>query len=174
MSLFNERSFQFDVHGVKASLRSPLMLPKIAVVDPELTYGLPPEITAYTGLDALTQLIELTKPSPAPLTIVLAKGVTVSGALAAAASQAVSNKEVVLIPDRIANRLDLYKTATTDVNGRFTIQGVAPGDYKAFAWQGIERFQYFDSEFMKQFADRGSAVRVSDAAPATVSVKIIP
>jgi alcohol dehydrogenase class IV len=45
-------------HGLKASLRSPLMLPKIAVVDPELTYGLPPAITAYTGLDALTQLIE--------------------------------------------------------------------------------------------------------------------
>ena len=45
-------------HGVKASLRSPLMLPLVAVVDPELTYGLPPEITAYTGLDALTQVIE--------------------------------------------------------------------------------------------------------------------
>jgi alcohol dehydrogenase class IV len=34
------------------------MLPAFAVVDPELTYELPPEITAYTGLDALTQLIE--------------------------------------------------------------------------------------------------------------------
>ncbi len=45
-------------HGVKASLRSPWMLPRVALVDPELTYGLPPEITAYTGLDALTQLIE--------------------------------------------------------------------------------------------------------------------
>jgi alcohol dehydrogenase class IV len=45
-------------HGVKASLRSPLMLPRVAVVDPELTYELPPEVTASTGLDALTQLIE--------------------------------------------------------------------------------------------------------------------
>jgi alcohol dehydrogenase class IV len=45
-------------HGVKASLRSPLILPRVAVVDPELTYGLSPAITAYTGLDALTQLIE--------------------------------------------------------------------------------------------------------------------
>jgi alcohol dehydrogenase class IV len=45
-------------HGVKASLRSPLMVPRVAVVDPELTYGLPPEVTAFTGLDALTQLIE--------------------------------------------------------------------------------------------------------------------
>jgi alcohol dehydrogenase class IV len=45
-------------HRVKASLRSPFLLPKIALVDPELTYALPPAITASTGLDALTQLIE--------------------------------------------------------------------------------------------------------------------
>ncbi len=45
-------------HRVKASLRSPLMLPRLAVVDPELTFDLPPAITASTGLDALTQLIE--------------------------------------------------------------------------------------------------------------------
>jgi alcohol dehydrogenase class IV len=43
---------------VKASLRSPSMLPRLAVVDPELTYELPRAITASTGLDALTQLIE--------------------------------------------------------------------------------------------------------------------
>lgn len=45
-------------HQVKVSLRSPLMLPRLAVVDPELTLGLPPALTASTGLDALTQLIE--------------------------------------------------------------------------------------------------------------------
>jgi len=45
-------------HHVKVSLRSPLMFPHLAVVDPELTHSLPPELTASTGLDALTQLIE--------------------------------------------------------------------------------------------------------------------
>ena len=45
-------------HGVKVSLRSALILPRLALVDPELTYDLPPAITASTGLDALTQLIE--------------------------------------------------------------------------------------------------------------------
>ena len=45
-------------HRVKVSLRSPLMLPRVAIIDPELTYSLPPAITASTGLDALTQLIE--------------------------------------------------------------------------------------------------------------------
>lgn len=43
---------------VKVSLRSPGLLPRLAIVDPELAYSLPPEITASSGLDALTQLIE--------------------------------------------------------------------------------------------------------------------
>lgn len=45
-------------HRVKVSIRNPMMLPRLAVIDPDLTLGLPPEITATTGLDALTQLIE--------------------------------------------------------------------------------------------------------------------
>lgn len=43
---------------VKVSLRSPLMLPQVALIDPELTYSMPPAVTASTGLDALTQCME--------------------------------------------------------------------------------------------------------------------
>jgi alcohol dehydrogenase class IV len=59
---------------VKVSLRSARMLPRIALVDPELTYGLPPEITASTGMDALTQLIEpLVCNRPTPIVDALAR-----------------------------------------------------------------------------------------------------
>ena len=55
-------------HRVKASLRSPFLLPRVALVDPELTYSLPPGATASTGMDALTQLIEpFTSNAPNPL-----------------------------------------------------------------------------------------------------------
>jgi alcohol dehydrogenase class IV len=43
---------------VKVSLRDPSLLPRVAVVDPELTLSMPPRVTAFTGMDALTQLIE--------------------------------------------------------------------------------------------------------------------
>lgn len=45
-------------HGVKVSLRHISMLPKVALVDPDLMLSLPAAATAATGLDALTQLIE--------------------------------------------------------------------------------------------------------------------
>ena len=45
-------------HRVKVSMRSPFMLPRLAVVDPQMTYSMPPALTASTGLDALTQLLE--------------------------------------------------------------------------------------------------------------------
>jgi alcohol dehydrogenase class IV len=45
-------------HRVKVSMRSPMMLPRLALVDPELTYSMPPEVTASTGLDAFTQVME--------------------------------------------------------------------------------------------------------------------
>ena len=45
-------------HGVKASLRSTLMIPRVALVDPQLTVSCPPRVTAASGLDALTQCLE--------------------------------------------------------------------------------------------------------------------
>ena len=54
---------------VKVSMRSPLMLPRVALVDPQLTLSLPPDVTVSTGLDALTQLIEpFVSNQPNPLT----------------------------------------------------------------------------------------------------------
>jgi alcohol dehydrogenase class IV len=43
---------------VKVSMRSPLMLPSMALIDPTLTYSLPRDVTTSTGLDALTQCLE--------------------------------------------------------------------------------------------------------------------
>jgi len=61
-------------HRLKASLRSPLMIPRIALVDPQLTASCPPPVTAASGLDALTQCLEpFVSVRATPLTDALAR-----------------------------------------------------------------------------------------------------
>jgi alcohol dehydrogenase class IV len=61
-------------HRLKASLRSPLMIPRVALIDPQLTVSCPPTVTAASGLDALTQCLEpLVSPRATPLTDGLAR-----------------------------------------------------------------------------------------------------
>src|SRR5208283_3265001 len=56
-------------HRLKASLRSTGMIPRVALVDPQLTVSCPPPVTAASGLDALTQCLEpLVSPRASPLT----------------------------------------------------------------------------------------------------------
>jgi alcohol dehydrogenase class IV len=45
-------------HRMKISMRSPLMIPRVALVDPDLTMSAPPSVTGSTGMDALTQVLE--------------------------------------------------------------------------------------------------------------------
>lgn len=47
-----------EAQGVKRSMRSPFLLAKAVIVDPQLTFSLPLETTGASGLDALTQLVE--------------------------------------------------------------------------------------------------------------------
>ncbi|MGA9594681.1 MAG: iron-containing alcohol dehydrogenase [Acidimicrobiia bacterium] len=47
-----------EKHAVKVSMRSPFMVPTIALVDPDLTQSMPRSVTVSSGLDALTHLLE--------------------------------------------------------------------------------------------------------------------
>ena len=68
-------------YRVKVSMRSPMMIPRIAIVDPELTYTMPPDVTASTGMDALTQVIEAyVSNSTNPMTDVISREGIIRGA----------------------------------------------------------------------------------------------
>jgi len=57
----------------KASIRSELLLPRVALIDPQLGVGVPAQVTAASGMDALCQCIEAYTSSGAnPMTDALA------------------------------------------------------------------------------------------------------
>jgi hypothetical protein len=54
------------------------------------------------------------------------------------------------------------------------MNGIAPGDYKLFAWEDIEPFSYFDADVLKQFEDNGKPIHVVETTKETHEIKVIP
>ena len=88
--------------------------------------------------------------------------------------QPVAGIQTVLIADRYRDQLDAYRTTVADSSGHFTFRGIAPGEYKIFAWEGIDDFAYFDPDFLRAFEQQGRPVSISEFSRETADVKLIP
>ena len=89
-------------------------------------------------------------------------GGKVAGAVSNAAGEPVPQAHVVLIPNRTGVlRPDLYKLDSSDIDGQFSIAGVAPGNYQIYAWEEIEQGAHFDPEFMSRFEGLGTPIQVT-------------
>jgi len=73
-----------------------------------------------------------------------------------------SSSTIVLIPQvRPLLRPDLYKVAEAGKDGTFTIGGIAPGGYRAYAWDVASGNEFFDAHFMTPFESLGTEVNVA-------------
>jgi len=127
------------------------------------------------GADVLNTALRISGSAAGTLEIVA--GVTnaqISGIVSDRRAQPVAVAQVVLIPDRARDRIDLYKTATADDRGRFSFPGIPPGDYKVFSWEFAEPFSWFDPELLAQSETKGTAVHVTDTSSEMIEVKLIP
>ena len=98
----------------------------------------------------------------------------VAGTVFDGSGQATWLARVVLIPKRTGVlRPDLYKVDTPDVNGQFSITGVAPGDYYIYAWDKVEPGAHFDPEFMSRFEGLGTPIQVTAGAVTNVKLNRI-
>lgn len=89
--------------------------------------------------------------------------------------QPFSGATVVLAPEpKRRERRELFKTTTTDQYGRFTLRGIAPGEYKLFAWEEIEPGAHQDAEFLRPYEDKGYTVKVEEGSRLGVELKLIP
>jgi len=107
--------------------------------------------------------------------VVEPNGVTVQGIVLNADGKPAANTTVVLVPPRPRRQNALlYKNATTSETGTFTLRGVAPGSYTAFAWESVPPTAWQNAEFLAKYEERGRPITVSAGAVAEVQLNVIP
>jgi hypothetical protein len=129
----------------------------------------------FGGTEALNTPINISPGAAETLEVVLSPRVSqVDGTVTDDKGQPVPGVQAVLIPDAHRDRFELFRTVTTGQDGRFTVRGIPPGDYKVFAWESIESFGYFDPELLKRDEAKGQRIKIQDSGNANVTVKLIP
>jgi hypothetical protein len=130
----------------------------------------------YGNVDVLREGLRLESHNPDQrLQIVLANGGKLEGVVINERNEAMPNVKVALVPD-FSNRSrdDLYRVAITDASGKFKMQGIPAGDYRAFAWEEIIDGAWEDADVMRDVEARGKMVRITEAEqPASVEIVAI-
>jgi hypothetical protein len=127
------------------------------------------------NLDVLTQGLSIHSGGD-PLAILLsASAAQVDGTVNDASDQPAAGVTVVAVPN--GKRRDypfFYKVATTDDTGHFALTGLAPGEYKLFAWEDVEAGAWQDPNFLQPFENSARALSVGETGHETVQLKSIP
>jgi hypothetical protein len=129
----------------------------------------------WAGRDILAGGLVISGPGKVSLDVVAAPdGGKCDGVVLDKDDKPVGGATVVLIPEaRYRSRGDRYYEAETDQNGRFELDGVAPGEYKAFAWDDVEPGIWRDADFVKAVEAKGEKVTLKSAGHESTRLRVI-
>jgi Carboxypeptidase regulatory-like domain len=170
----------FSVLGVvpgdyRVEVQPILTVPSTALMPPGLENAYVKSIR-LGNRDILNEGLHLESRPDASLQIVIAmNGGTLDGRALDDNGKPVPNARVVLVPvTSRRQRGDLYKSVSTGDSGNFQLSGIAPGDYKLFAWERVEEGAWQDANFLSLYEDRGKAIRIGEGGRVTAEARVIP
>jgi 5-hydroxyisourate hydrolase-like protein (transthyretin family) len=107
--------------------------------------------------------------------VMSSKSARVEGSVSDDQSKPLSGVQVVLVPDSSRRSIiRLFKTAATDQQGRFTLRGIAPGEYKLLVFDDLEFGAQYDPEFLKQHEEKGKSLSLRESSQESVTMKLTP
>ena len=127
--------------------------------------------------DVLSDGLHINGQPDGALEIVIGSGgAELSGVVSGSGLKVAPNSVVALVPDALAlrKRSDLYRSATTDHEGRFKLQNVLPGTYKLFAWEYAPADAWFDPAFMQLYESFGKSVSIREGEKQETAATVIP
>jgi hypothetical protein len=129
----------------------------------------------FRDVDVIQDRLRLQSQTDDPLVITIAtNGGSVTGRVLDAQQQPASGTTVVLVHDDALRYRVAEKSASADAAGRFQFDGIAPGNYKLFAWEKIERNAWNDPAIMQEYERFATPLRVEAGSKATVDLRAIP
>jgi hypothetical protein len=129
----------------------------------------------FGGTDVLNDRFRLLSQTDEQLVITIgANGGSVTGRVLDAQQQPASGTTVVLVHDDGLRYRVNEKTTFADPAGGFQLDGIAPGNYKLFAWERIDRNSWNDPALMQEYERFATPLRVEAAAKVTVELRAIP
>ena len=131
-------------------------------------FGIPPDLyiarATQDGRDIQSRKIAVTTDTRVEI-ILKSGGCTITGVVTDSGGKAISNSLVALVPAESSMRghHDLYRSATSDQDGTYTLLNVVPGDYKLFAWiEAAGAGPFRNAEFMAIYEARGKRIQISE------------
>lgn len=114
---------------------------------------------------------------PPPLEIVVSsRAASVTGsALNEKTGSPAPGATVVLVPQEKERRdqQSYFKMIVTDQHGAYSLTGVPPGEYKAYAWEDIEPGAYMDPDVMKAVELKGESITLREGEQKNLPLKLI-
>jgi hypothetical protein len=105
---------------------------------------------------------------------VSSKGGRIQGMVTNSESTPVAGVWVVAVPEESKRSLrELFKSVTTDQYGRYDLRGLAPGKYSIFGWDGVEREEWEDPDFLKINGAKGLPMEVIDSDTKSADLQLI-
>jgi hypothetical protein len=142
--------------------------------------GLPPDYyiadVRQNAMSVFDSGFDIDSRIPDPIEIVVSSGAgVVEGIVEESPMKIAAGAVVALVPDpkRFENRA-LFSSTTSDAAGRFVFRGVAPGDYRLFAWESTPPNAYQNANFIRKYEGRARVVHVGQGGTARAELTVIP